>query len=278
MVVATGDGTEVPLGAEVAHWDFQTTLNLHSAVAIDRKAALQDSDLGTETELAIIVLARSDHTNAHGAVARVLVPPQPRYDLAIELQLPGHVLGGRLDLTTQLVAMRPRPLSPLAARRPGSILWHSRHRCHLEGSAARFPTDASDFRVTRPSNARAGWHLHVDTTDPQASFMSTTRLTLNTASEGIRRVLAGDSKADVDVLMSALRWDVTRHLVLRAIACDDIEDGPADHDSTTVVGVLRSLLAQIWPLDMPSTLRERWRSDPDLLELQLQNHARLATA
>lgn len=265
---------DLPMPADIPHWDYQTTLALATAVSIGRDSVLEQCQLAPDTDLAVVVTARSDHTNAHGAVANIAVPQQARYDLAIEVQLPGHTLGGRLELTTYLVVTRPRPLGPLAPHRPGSILWRGRHRSHLEGSASRFPTDASDFRLTRPAEAHAGWHLHLDTADPGASFMSAARVTLNTAVPAIGRLLSGGQAAETKLLLRTLRWDVTRQLVLHALAWDDIEDGPADHESTTVAGVLRSLLAQIWPLDQPSTVRQRLRLNPELLELQIQHHAR----
>jgi hypothetical protein len=268
---------EQALPAAVPHWDYQTTLCCAAAVSVQRDAILHRCELAADTGLVVAVTARSDHTNAHGLVRWLEVPLQPRYDLAVELELPGHTLGGRLDLVTQVVVAHPRPLSTLAARRPGSILWRTEHRTLLEGSAPRFPTDAADFRQTRPQSVDAGWYLHLDSTDPDASFMSAVRLTVNTASERMRRVLAGDADPEVLLLLRTLRWDVTRQLILRAVEWDDVEDGPPDHESTTVVGVLRSLLAQVWPLDEPSVLRKRFTESPELVELQIQHHARLLT-
>jgi hypothetical protein len=272
VVDAAGD---IPLASDVPHWDYQCVLPLAAAISIERETALQHCQLDVDSELAVIVTARSDHTSAHGAIANVVVPRQARYDLAVEARLPGHSLGGRLELMTALVVTHPRPLGPLAPRRPRSILWRDRQRSNLEGSASRFPTDAADFRETRPSEARSSWHLHVDITDPDASFMSAARLTLNTASEAIRRLLAGHPAPDTPLLLRTLRWDVTRQLVMYALSWEEVDDSPADHDSTTVAGVLRSLLAQIWPLDAPSAIRERWRQNPELLELQIQHHAYL---
>ena len=266
-------GGDIPLAAEIPHWDYQSMLVLAAAVSIERQAVLEQCQLDSNSGLAVVVTARSDHTRAHGAIAMVVVPPQARYDLALQAELPGHSLGGRLELKTTLVVSSPQPLSPLAPRRPGSIVWWIRQHTHLEGSGSRFPTDAADFRETRPSEARSGWYLHVDTSDPDASFMSAARVTLNTGNGAVSRLLAGDAGPDTQVLLRTLRWDVTRQLVMYALACEDIDDSPADHDSTTVAGVLRSLLAQIWPLDQPSALRQRWRQNPELLELQVQHRA-----
>ena len=264
-----------PLPVDLLHWDYQTTLTLNATISVERDALLGHCELGPDTTLAVLVEARSDRTNAHGAVARIEVPAQSRYDLAIDIKLPGHTLGGRLDLVTYLVAVHPQPLNPLGARRPGSVLWRVAQRTHLEGTGARFPTDAADFRQTRPQQSRAGWLLHIDETDPDASFMSSVRLTLNTGHARVRKLLEGNSEPDVRLLLRTMRWDVTRQLVQRALRWDEIDDGPADHDSTTLSGVLRSLLARIWPLEAPSVLRKQWSDSPELLEAQIQHHVEL---
>jgi hypothetical protein len=104
--------------------------------------------------------------------------------------------------------------------------------------------------------------------------MAAARLTLNTALPEIRELADGTSKSS-EPLLRIIRWDVTRQLVMHALAWDEVSDAPADHESTTVSGVLRSLLARVWPLENPSALRLRSRLNPDLIEMQLQHHARI---
>ena len=262
-----------PLPLEMPHWDYQTKLVVSGAISVERSSILAQCELDDASELAVVVTCRSDHTGARGLISRVPVPRQERYDLALNFDLPGHSLGGRLDIDTLLVATLPIAINQMAPHRPASILWRTRHRSHLEGSGARFPTDSADFRETRPSEARAGWHLHVDLGDPQTSFMTAVRLTLNTANPAIERMLEGATGSDVELLVRAIRWDVTRQLVAHALSCDDVEDGPADFESSQAAMVLRSLLAQIWPLDEPSALRQRLVDNPELIELQIQHHA-----
>lgn len=271
--LVTNEGEE-PLGEDVRAWDYQTTLTVSAAVSIEREELLRRCELHDASDLRVIVLAKSDHTNARGVVASVEVPHQARYDLAVTAVLPGHSLGGRLDLVTQLVALSPVGETPLSAQRRGSILWQTRHRTHLEGAGSRFPTDAADFAVVRPQLKNAAWFLQVDTTDPELSFMSAVRLTLNSGLGEVQRLLAGSGDADVKLLMRTIRWDVTRQLIDAALDWDAIEDSPADFDATTVSGVLRSLLAQVWPHESPSLLRHRRSDDRQLFETEIQHFAR----
>lgn len=266
---------EQPLPLDVPHWDYQTTLNLLSAVSVKRTDVLQHCQLGPASALAVAVIGRSDHTGARGLLSCIAVPPQDTYDIAVEIELPGHSLGGRLDLETMLILQEADTPGPLGPRRPGSILWRTRHRAHLEGTASRFPTDTSDFTRTRPTLAHAAWHLHVDATYPDVAFMAAVRLTLNTGSPLIERMLSGPGDAEARRTLAVLRWDVTRQLVMHALRLEEVDDAPADHEDSTLAGVLRSLLAVIWPHDPPSALRERLARNPELLEIAIQHHVRL---
>lgn len=275
--LGTADG-EISLPVDVEHWDYQTVLRLSAPVSVDRARALDEAGLSPDTDLAVLVTVRSDHTGCQRRVALVAVPPQARYDLAIEFELDGHDLGGRLDLDTLLVATAPVPARALAARRPASILWRARHRTHLEGQSSRFPTDSAEFALSRPSQADAGWVLQVDLTDPDASFMSSVRLTLNSGQPIVQDLLRGASDLRTAFLRRAINWDVTRQLALAALSSADVHDGPPDPDATSVAGVLRNILAAVWPHDEPTVLRRRLQDDPGSLEVHLQSQTRLFAA
>lgn len=271
----TGVDGEHPLPADVEHWDYQTVMTLSAPVSVDRLRALEEASLEEDSELAVLVTIRSDHTGSQRRVALIPVPPQARYDLAIEFDLEGADLGGRLDLNTFLVAIVPVPTTKLGARRPGSVLWRTRHRTHLEGTSSRFPTDSADFSLSRPAQASAGWALHIDLSDPVASFMSSVRLTLNSGQAPIQDLLKGVSDPRTDLLRDTIRWDVTRQLAFAALASDEVRDGPPDPDATTIAGVLRQVLATIWPHDEPTVLRRKLEAEPEAVEVQLQAHTRL---
>jgi len=271
--LVSADG-ESDLPPDVPHWDYQTTLHLTAAVSVDRDAVLDGCHLESDSELRVVVTGRSDSTTVRHCIANLLVPAQPTYDLAIGVELPGSDLGGRLFLETLLVVGDPRPADALAPTRPGSILWRTSHRTHLEGEGSRFPTDTADFTVTAPRNAGAGWLLHVDTSDLEAAFMSAVRLTLNTGNPRVRSMLGGGDASEQDMLRGVLRWDVVRQLVLVALQHEDVLRLNHDVESTTLGGVLRHLVASIWPREDPLIVRRRWMDAPEQIEVVVQHHAR----
>ena len=266
---------KIPLPNEMKHWDYQSILHLSSSVQIQRREVLQSCQLGEDSVLVVVVSAHSDHTRTEREVARLLIPREDRFDLAVQFELPGQALGGTLTLRTMLVAADPRPLSELAAAEPASILWSTSHRTHLQGLTAQFPTDAFDFSGADPVHARAAWRLRLDTSDTEARFLSAVRLTLNNAHESIRDLLNGVVSPSVQQIERSLKWDVTRQLVSAGLALSDVRALDFDADATTVAGVLRNVIAAVWPSSTADEVHKRMLSDPVSFELDIQHHCGL---
>lgn len=272
--LSTPEG-DTPLPAELSHWDYQTTLDLSAAVFVDRHAIAMACGLEIDSGLKILVTAHSDFTRTEQRVCALEIPKQHTFDLAVRVELAGDQLGGRLTLRTFLVVTDPRPVSELAPSHAGSIVWRAQQRTHLQGIGAQFPTDASDFSITRPSQPDSAWELRVEMSDLDARFISAARLTLNSACLPVQHLLEGRLDAQTDQLRRTLRWDVTRQLVDLALGSEDVITAEFDPDATSVGGVLRNVLARVWPQESPITIRSWWNDDPSRVELQLQSHCGL---
>lgn len=267
-------GGDISLPKEVPHWDYQTTIELAAPVSVDRRSVTDACRIRFDSGLAVLVMARSNHTNAELVASRLELPMSETFDLAVEIRLKGLVLGGRLTLETLLVATDPHPIDRLAPQHPGSIIWRTSHWTDLEGAGTQFPTDTLDFKAVGLS-PDAGWQLRIDLTNPDARFMSAVRLTLNSGHPAIERLLNGTKDDGTEQLLRTLNWDVTRQMVESAITSDDVVGLEPDLDATSVSGVLRNLLSSIWPLESPMTLRQWSLTDPARIEVRLQQHSRL---
>jgi hypothetical protein len=267
---------EEPLRGEVIHWDYQTRLSLVAAVSVDRRSILADCGLDDPSVLEVQVFAHSSHTNAREMVASVRVPPQSTYDLAVEIDLFGQSLGGRLTLETLLVVQEPIPLVPIAARRSASILWRQSHHTHLEGEGARFPTDAYSFVSVVPESPHAMWKLTIDDSDPERSFMACVRLALNTDAAEVQNLLAGTSPEQSEPLVRTIRWDVLRQLIYFGLRSDWIHDVRVDSSDPSLAGVIIGTIWSVFPHDPPSAVRARLGQSPHTIESAIQEYARLA--
>ncbi len=272
-LLSTPEGDE-PLPKELSHWDYQSTLELVAPVSVDRRLVTSACDLQWSSGLEVIVMARSNHTNAEVLAARLELPQTDIFDLAVELRLPGDELGGRLTLETLLVASEPLPISRLAPQTPGAIIWRESRWTDLEGVGTQFPTDTMDFGSVG-LDPKAGWKLRIDLTDSDARFMSAARLTLNSGHPAIGRLLAGAKDDGTAQLLRTLHWDVTRQMVQAALSSDAVIDAEVDPEGTSVAAVLRNLLGRIWPTHSAATLAAWMQMDPDRIEVHLQHFSRL---
>ena len=267
----------VPLPAHLTGWDYQGEIRLTGGVRVAVSNVLSEAGLGDETELQLVVRSHSSNTKIERTLFRSTVPHSDAYEASIDLVVESNALGGRLNLDTLLVATVPFPTDPLAASHAASILWRVRHSTDLEGSGGQFPTDAEDFALTRPEVANAGWVLHVDFSDVEVQFTSAVRLTMNSGSPAVQALLRGGQDGATKLLAKTLDIDVTRQLVNYALSIEEIALSNLDHDSTTLAGVLRSLLAQLWPTTSIATLQRLARDRPDRLESHIQSVRRLGS-
>lgn len=271
--VITPEGV-TPLSEGIPHWDYQTVLDLTAAVSVDRRKIAEACSIAWESELHVLVIARSNHTNVQISAAKLKVPLRENFDLAVKVTLDGRLLGGRLFLETLLVATGPIPIGQLAPRHPGSILWRTTHYTDLEGIGAQFPTESIDFKQSG-RDTRAGWELRIDLSDPEARFMSAVRLVLNSGHPAIAKLLNGDKDEATEQLLRTLNWDVSRQMVYHALRSDDVAGLDLDAEAVSVAGVLRNLLARIWPHESVVTLRHWMDTDPARIERRLQDFSGL---
>lgn len=268
------NGSSEILPEEMKTWDYQTVLSLRAELDIDQALIMDQCRLGSECRFRVVVKAKSSSTTADLLVFEMEIAAHE--DLAsvpIDFMLPGIELGGRLTLTTFLLLDKSvAPLDPLAPHQRGSILWRQSRHVYLQGIGAQFPTDAEDFRSTRPETPDALWQLDADLSDPEASFANVVRLSLNTSQPAIQRLLQGISSPEVKQLQHLLDVDVTRQLAILGVRSDAVLDREPDRDDPSVVAVLRSLLQQLWPhVSDPHIMRKIWETEPSRFEAHIQS-------
>lgn len=266
------NGSSEALPEELDAWDFQTVLSLQADIKIDRSLILAQCRLGKESQFRVVVKAKSDSTKADMLVLNAVAPADADVSIPLRLDLPGAELGGRLTLTTFVLVDTSISLDPLSPHQRGSILWkHSAH-IYLQGIGAQFPTDAEDFRSSRPDIPDALWQLDADISDPDASFANAVRLSMNTSQPAVQRLLQGIPTPENKQLQHLLDIDVTRQLAVLAVQSNDVMDREPDHEDPSVAAVLRCLLQQLWPqIPDPHVLRKLWDTEPSKFEAHVQS-------
>lgn len=264
------DGTE-ELPQELTDWDYDTVLAVSRPVQVDGLRARELSGLSPDAEVALSVRWSSSSSALRGRAWRRELPARDGLELTIDFELEGDELGGVLELTTVLVLLAPgADDGRAAARRPGSVLWSDQFSVLLQGDAVLFPLAVADFHEL-PYPSKAGWYLDVGD-DLEAAALGSILLLANERRDVVVKALAGagaPTEADRRIL-SAVRTDVQRTLVERAIVSEDFAE-----DQEYPVGSLGALLGAVVRATFPSysleALRRERASEPALFTTRIQD-------
>jgi hypothetical protein len=268
-------GSWISLPAAQAQWDYLTLIRMSVKLDIDTQVLLERCELAEGSALEVIVRAKSKGTSAVARLEKIPVDSGCNFSQVIETKILGTDLGGELTVETLVVATNPEPLTSKAAHRAGSILWRSSQSTRLQGDGAQFPTEAVDFAAIGLSDHAAAWYLSVELDDPEALFMSSVRVYLNLGLPIVQELLAGASSEQVDQLRRTLLWDVTRQLVVLGLNNPEVQELRFDEAAISIAGVLRNLLAYVWPTTPLETVGNWLIDDPGRVERRLQQYCGL---
>ncbi|GJF03420.1 hypothetical protein [Pseudonocardia sp. D17] len=274
---AAADGTE-ELPRELPEWDYDTVLSVRRPVQVDGLRARQLSGLAEDAELDLTVRWASSSSALRGRAWRAPVPARDGTELDVEFELDGDELGGVLELDTVLTLRRATPgASPAAARRPGSVLWNDRFSILLQGDAVLFPLAIADFHDL-PYPTKAGWYLEVGE-DLEAAALGSILLLANERREVVVNALAAaGSPTDADRrVLSALRTDVQRALIERALTHEDFADD-VEYPTGSLGALLAAVLRTTFPAFGLEALRRERLSEPALFSSRIQDATDLLAA
>jgi hypothetical protein len=269
----TSDGVE--LGDRLEHWDPFTDVCVVRAITVDVGAIRETCRLPRDAALALTAGWRSDRTRLAGAGPPVeLGVLGGMLRVPVTLEIPGPSVGGRVELSTSLVLRTVgTDASVISPRRPGAILWTEVRSILFEGSAARFPLTAVDFKNV-PRLPEAGlWALEWDRDDLEAPVSASLRLLVNAGDAALLEAIrSGSNDARAISLRRFITYDVAQSLIDGALTNERFVEGPESFGDGTLGRMLFELIASCWPGIPVSALRRRMIEDPSRLRADLQAH------
>lgn len=272
-----GTGSE-ELPPTLPEWDYDTVLTLGRPVVVDGRRARRLSGLDESAEIDLTVRWSASSSALRGRAWRTAVPPRDEAELPIEFDLEGSELGGSLTLELVMTLRRATSGASVAApRRPGSVLWSDRFSTVLQGDAVLFPVAVADFHDL-PFPEKAGWYLEVGE-DLDAAALGSILLLANEGREVVvsaLRAASDPSEADRRVL-SALRTDVVRALVERALTDEYFADGDA-YPAGSLGSLLAAVLRTTFPGESLDALRRERQRAPMLFTSRIQDATDLLAA
>ena len=266
-----------PLPSFLPDWDYATDLELRRSVEIDVPAALQDCGL-VDGKIGLTAVWRATSTRLSGALAPVPLGKEPdRNSIELTVGLSGAELGGTLVLDTQLVLLRAGAREhPMVPARPGTILWSDRETVQLEGTSARFPIEVMDFEQTGISSPDAAWYFDLQRDALEESALGCMVLYVNKGHKRVARAIhSPDADDETRAIISAVRFDVARTLIVSALENEDFMRHAADFPPGTLGAALQHALRLYWgdrSVDQLKSFRETHQAD---FESELQARLRL---
>jgi len=262
----------VELDGPVEHWDPDLVLRLERRVSVDVDLLLSSTGTGSAAELAVAAVWRSDRTRLKGPGMSVPLPDGAGEGVVtLGVDVPGARAGGRLELQTLVMRSREGPRrNPIAAHRPGSILWGDRVAVALEGEAARFPVTVVDFGGIVGVDADAPWTLEWYPRDLDQPVLGSMQLFVNSRNAAAVDAVGEGERPESGAVASMIRFDVTRSLVHGALTNEEFVARPAEFEADTVGRMLSDLLDRLWPGTDSAALAARLGDAPHRLESELQ--------
>jgi hypothetical protein len=248
-------------------WDYHTKLRFRRQLQVNFESIKQESGIGIDGQLGIVVSAFSTMTWLRSEAFHTLLK-EDEAQVDVHFEIGGEELGGDLRLRTALVLHRNDTSAPFTAHIPGSVLWDDLHVVRLQGDAPLFPISVVDFdRAGFASNA--GWYLRFGS-DLDAPLHASIRLYLNANHGPVVTAFqnAAAPRPEDQVLLRAVKADVARVMVEHALNEEDLRD-EGEWDTESLGHALRSLLIRYYGGEDLAQVNERRVSHPSDFSAEL---------
>lgn len=260
------------LPEHLVDWDPAQNLTIRRTIVVHMDGLKSACGLGEDAEVALVVSWRSPGSGQRGiAQRRVLERKGAELACSLEAMLPGPELAGTVRIITRVVLVRPgRSDGPLAARRPGSILWEDQVALQLEGIGSRFPMEIVDFGAIGLPLA-AAWRLQWTRGNLNAQAMGCLVLLLNKRHKRITLAASRNTPdPEAKAIWSAINLGVAREIILGALDDDSFHIPGQKFDDESVGSVALALIERAFPGESVRAVQERQRNSPDKFECDLQ--------
>ncbi|MDO6461301.1 hypothetical protein Q4485_11380 [Granulosicoccaceae sp. 1_MG-2023] len=209
-------------------WDYSRKLGASVTIGFDYDSACKA--LGFEPGDAALKLIFKMGTGK-GAMPRRwetltdrVVSASEDLPVTLTADLQSHTLSGSIRLRVEIVlASRPKVVSELSPKHPGSRLWAKEHVILIEdGGDSRFPVELVSFSESFNGEVESGalWYLQWISEDVDVDFSGAVRVYVNSDQEKFsERFVEGD-----DLTIHVLMFDVISQMIEAVIATERFDD------------------------------------------------------
>ncbi|MEK9507677.1 hypothetical protein WI460_05645 [Gemmatimonadota bacterium Y43] len=240
---------------------------------------LDELRLGDGARLRLSLTWYSRGTQARGVLQCAEVTSETTPAVALSGRVLGRDVSGATEVSAilTLIDAGSRP-DPIAARRPGSMLWQATERIALGHNLSGFPMMWVDFDAATHLPARAAWHLDWDPGDLDAELDHRTRLLLNSGHPVLAEALANPSSPSSRPVLEFLYHDLGRTLITGALRHLSEDRAAASFSDGSLGRRILELMEAIFPNRRPIDLKARMDLQPGAFDRDLQANLRILQA
>lgn len=259
------NGVPVADAEAIEGWDYSCELAVSWELNVDKARLLKECGLGPSTDIRLGFRWKSSKTSLYDSKLMAgLVDGRN----VMSVSVPSDLVGGVLTISIYVLVMsvQSHECSPLAANRPGAILWSRSHQVFLEGVGARFPLVAVEFASGEMQKGM--WEFAPSTSDLEASALGSFNLRVNSGHPSIRKLLDSPASAESKVLLDVLKADLQRQLIGWAL-----REGARirSYDDDTIGGVLWSTFRRHFPESDFEEMSNSMSASPWRVEARIQS-------
>jgi hypothetical protein len=265
-LLVDGEGTS-GLPDRLLSWTMFSSMAITVDVNIDLADALSTLDLHPTAQLGAVLRWRADSTYLSGAA------DVQRVDdglTALQLELDGFDLGGRLTLGVDIVVLEPGlpTESTTAPRVRGAIVWHDAHTLMLEGNDPQMPMVMVPFSSRFTFAPNAVWHVEFTQSDLDSPASAAFVVWLNSEDEAIRALAEHDASERAHVL-TLIGIGVYQRIIEHALQEFEVADLEMRREPGTFGELARNLILLV--ADSVQDAVSNQRSAPGEFHLRVQS-------
>lgn len=246
-------------------WDYQSSVTFRTRVGVDWDGLSRTIGVDDSGPFRLVAVVDCP------ATSRRLVSSLPVRtdggDAVVSVEVPRGTIAEFVTLYAALVAASDvaGDSSVGGGFRAGARIAQSPDfRVILEGDGSRFPTEAISFG--RLGLEPALWSIRMAAVDLDSSFLSSTRLLVNSDIPEAQPLIAGEDGR----LLHLLQMDIARQIVGFASEVAGEESLQDDWEGGTIGDTARHLAEDVLDSDLPAVV-SLMSSDPDRFERLLQS-------
>lgn len=262
---------------DLSLWGRGNDIEVKAEMSIDLSEVIEDCDLPLAgADLGVLMRWRCPTTSIRGFGTTIPVVDGANRP---SLHIPGDQVAGSVSVELNVVLLSNPVADPdsVAPVQPGSVLWSSELRIHLEGVGSTVHTSSYSFVDALELDPGAMWRIHMES-DPELHVTRAVRVCLNTANK-VTKIALDNINSGKPLTKETQMWqrfldiDLRTHMAWSALGLSQEHRlSEFENDEESLGQMLHGVLRSYFPDEDPKALLQKAAVDPGMISARIQNN------